>query len=208
MSTCARPSRYHRRASLIWQAALRRLVGKGLTDSRVAELLSGLSESTLRQLDSEGWILERVEDLHVAGSCPLPWSVRSVGHHRRRLGLPANHAGLTDANAAKRLKQRLRQIKAGLWHLLPDPDSSEAGLDLWQTECTVLSLLRDRGPMTRRELLGELGRRRLLGPHGRSIFSRLVEAGLVELHQGDGTQVYVIAEKCILPFSWHETKYG
>src|SRR5262245_15761268 len=177
-----RPSTYHTpRSAPLVLVALRRLWALGLTDGRIAELLSALSPAALRILARRGWTVERAEDLAAAAApappAPPAWTPRQVRHHRRREKLRSRHKGPAAAQAELAYRRRRFQSAAGWGHLLPSADG-KTGLLLRRREIEVLNLLRDRGPLTREALYG-LMRVERLHARGRSLLARLARAGLV-----------------------------
>lgn len=205
--TLHRPAHYHTpRTAALWLLALRRLWALGLTDARIADLLSGLSADAIRRLKSEGWTVERAEDL--AAECNHldtlpPWTARSVMHHRQRLGLAARSDGLAAARAERAYRRRRYQSDHGWGHLLPSADARgktrAAGFTLRRRDVEVLCLLRDRGPLTRGELYALMGVRRLRGRAG-STLARLVRAGLVcTQREGSGPLVFALGKAARCP---------
>jgi hypothetical protein len=179
--TRRRPSRYHTpRSCPVRLAALRRLWALGLTDARVAELLTALTAAALGVLRRDGWTVERAEDLAALDDAPdgPPWTTRQVWYHRHRLGLAARTDGRAAARAELAYRRRRHQADSGWGHLLPSADASSAGVCLRRREVDVLCLLRDAGPMTRRGLCDRMGVRRLRAG-GRSVLARLLTLGLV-----------------------------
>lgn len=173
-----RPALYHTpRSCPLALVALRRLWALGLTDARIAELLSGLTADGIRTLKVEGWTVERAEDLagERSGS---PWTPRQVLHHRHRLGMAARTDGLDAARAALAYLRRRYQADAGWGHLLPSADDPGAGIVLRRREVQLLCLLRDGGTMTRGQLHDRMGVRHLMA-RGRSLLARLVRVSLV-----------------------------
>ena len=125
--------------------------------------------------------------------------------------LPANHNGLEDANAALLTKRRKAQTSLGWVHLLSDPDNPDdrscPGCVLWQRECMVLSFLRDEGPKTREQILDMLGMPRAV-VYSRSVFSVLIDRGLVEVIQENGLTLFALSAAATPPERWRDTKYG
>lgn len=179
-----RPPLYHGKSAAPWIRALKRLHAKGLNDSRIAELLTGLSMPAIETLNREGWRIERVEDLTASeiGLRRMPWTRYQVRHHRRKLGLPANGNGLEAAHAALEKARRVYQDAAGWGHLLPDASAGSSGILLTPRECQALTKLAKGGAFTRAGLLAAMGltKKRALRNRGRSILARLVRLGLVE----------------------------
>jgi hypothetical protein len=212
IATASRRPRYHTaRSSSPWLVALRRLWALGLTDARVAGILTGLTAAAIGSLERRGWTVERAEDLAAEVTPPdLPrWTARQVCYHRHRLGLAARSDGLREGRAELDHRRRRYQCDCGWGHLLPGPRARSgrraAGVCLRRREVDVLSLLRDRGPMTRRALCALMGLRRLMA-RGRSMFARLVRLGLVRVQRETGmTLVFALGEAARCP---HEEAGG
>lgn len=213
----ARAATYHKSATAdaLWIGALRKLRSlSALSDGRIAELLSLLSAESIRTLDAEGWTIERVEVLSAADDQkpPQPWTARQVRHYRHALHLPARCKGTEAAREALALERRKRQREAGWWHLLPDPDTGEAGWLLWRRECMVLSLLRENGPMTRAQVLDALGCHHVLAHRRRSVFARLIESRMVEIEKTEDGTLLMLSDAVAPPSHWasaaDEPKYG
>lgn len=201
-----RPERYHTpRSCSPWLVALRRLWALGLTDARVADVLTGLTAAAIRTLERRGWTVERAEDLAAEGTPPdVPrWNARQVCYHRHRLGLAARSDGLREARAELEHRRRRYQSDRGWGHLLPCAGARRgqraAGLCLRRREVDLLCLLRDRGPMTRRSLFALMGVPRLMA-RGRSTLARLVRLGLVGTERGSGmSAVFALVEAARCP---------
>ena len=128
--------------------------GPGYSDRRVAELLWDLSDDAIRSLGAGRWHARAVERLLVPGSGDTTWTAPAVRHHRRQLGIPPNRMTARSEHYLPRLARERRlahQEGTGWAHLLPRHE-------LTPLECDVLSALRDRGPLTRRQLLLALGK--------------------------------------------------
>ena len=193
--TAQRPRTHHSlTASEPWLLALQRLHANRWPDWRIAAALCALSAQQIAAIEANRcWNWRDVEDVMVHGS-GQHWTTRQVRYWRRRLGLeacPRNHEVGT-LPTLRRIAANRYQTDRQWVHLLT------MGLELRRREVDIISLLRDRGPMTRRELCrargvvdlgaGRAGARRPL--------ARLQIAGLVRCSwEGRGEAIYRLTDR-------------
>lgn len=203
-----RSPHYHRLPSCQpWLDALVQLHRLGHADWRIAEILSVLSAAALEQLNRrQPWSTPALEELLLgARSAPpvhLAWSARQVLYWRQQLGLPGNTVAarlrlelgtaVCSLHDAFCLRLRQAQVEARWGHLLP-------AVELSRVQIRVLSLLRDRGPATARQLYQGLGHRSKGTPrshvrsHGKDVLQPLLAAGLVTVTAGPHPVLYALA---------------
>ncbi len=122
----------------------------------------------------------------------LPWTTDQVRYYRRVLALPHRAIIISRDCATLMDRRRLAQIEAKWGHLLPDQDdpAKSPAIVLGPRQCQVLSLIRDRGPICRGEIIEALGlggqRRPLGGHHYHSSLGQLVRAAVLTGPVGPG----------------------
>jgi hypothetical protein len=167
--------------------ALIRLHSAGWSAALIAETLSVLTPDAIRLLElRDTWDRAAVDaailDCESIPSTRLPWTTRQVKHYRKALCLP-HRAIRVEHERSTLLDQRYRQaqIVAKFGHLLGP------------RQLQVCCLLRDKGPMTRQEIIRALGvetQGRPLRSHTHAILPTLVRAAVVE---GQARRAYALS---------------
>ncbi len=203
--TALRPTRYRTGVSSPpWELALIRLNERGYSDADIAAILSDLSPSAIKLMESNRtWTRDMVAHLLSPGSGGgSPWTKRAVAHHRWRLGLPPaspwssqqeRNKDAFSPGKRRAAARRLFQQSQGWFSLLPVYDEQLGyyegthydrdlgycrAVELRPTETRILTALWKHGAQTHEALAGRLKRRTLLN-RGRSTLTRLLDLFLI-----------------------------
>lgn len=156
-----------------------------------ADVLSVLTADAISLLEAagQGWDKYGVDAaVALCEAIPhhrLPWTREQVRYYRRVLNLP--YRAVVISREVKSLLQRRREAQsaAGFGHILPDMDDPDRhpAILLGPRQLAVVTLLRDRGPLTRREIIAALemqAHRWPLTTGTRSTLAVLVNAEVLE----------------------------